>query len=89
MLSDLNIDHVLRTLSARVSVIEMAIAALAPREALASARVLETFDRAAEALIDQFIALPVDETYLELVRHSVADVRNVLGGGENRRDKSP
>jgi hypothetical protein len=80
-------DHVLRTLSARLSVIEMAIAALAPKEAAERARALETFDRAATGLIDQYVAMPVDEAYLELVRCSVDDLRNILASDECKRDR--
>jgi hypothetical protein len=89
MPSDSDIDHVLLTLSARVSVIEMAIAALAPEAPTARARAIKTFDRAAEGLVDQYVAMPVDEAYLELVRCSVDDVRNILAGGEHDRGKVP
>ncbi len=73
-----DLAHVLAALSARMSAIEMAIGALAPKDAGGNMRALQTYDQAATELIDQYLGLPVDEGYLELLRQSIEDLRAMI-----------
>lgn len=64
-----------------MSVIEVAISALATNVPASRTNVLHVFDSAAQAIVDQFLALSVDETYLDLLRRSIDDIRLMLADG--------
>lgn len=71
-------------LSARVSVIECAVAALAPKDEYERQKARANFKHLGGELLDRNIGLPVDEEYIELLRQSLDDFAAMLGCDEIR-----
>jgi hypothetical protein len=67
-----------------IAVIEMANSALAPSEPAVQRRTLKTFEALSQAMLDHFLAEPVDESYIELVRRSIDDVSLMLTSNPDR-----
>lgn len=77
------IREVISALSARLSVVEIALASIVSTDRFARAEVLSAFDAHSQVLLDSFIVRPIEDAYLELVRRSIADVRKALGGAQS------
>jgi len=75
---DSELAHALAALSARVMAIEGALVSLAPDARKERARALSIFDRFEEEIFDRYLGLPVEETFLEILRRAFADVRKLL-----------
>ncbi|MFO1414789.1 MAG: hypothetical protein U1F10_12955 [Burkholderiales bacterium] len=75
-------DEALSAISARLAVLELAIAALVPTATRSRRLVSARFDASATELEDQLLGLAVDDAYLQLVEQSVADIRCLLDGGQ-------
>jgi len=75
-------DTALAAISARLAVLELAVAALVPSAARAQRLVSTRFDTSAMQLEDQLLGLTVDDSYLRLVEQSVDDIRCLLNRGE-------
>ena len=73
-----DLAQVLAALSARMSALELAIGVLAPRDAAECKEVLRAFDARATELVDQYLGLPVDEGYFELLKRSLEDLRTMI-----------
>ena len=74
-MDDYNSAQAIDTLSARVTAIEGALIALAPRDHQDRLRALAIYDAFEKRILDEYNALPVPESFLDLLRQSFADIR--------------
>lgn len=77
-MSDLNITQAMEALSARVTAIEGALIALAPRGEQDRLRALAIYDTFVKRVLDGYIGLPVPESFFDLLRQSFADIRQLI-----------
>lgn len=80
-MNDQDTAHALAALSARILALEGAVHAISPRSAHDRSHTLAVFDAFAEETLDNFLAKPVDDTVLALIRQSFDDIRTLLSRG--------
>lgn len=73
-----DLAHVLAALSARMSVLEVALGAIVPSGSEPRARVLRNYSQATAELVERYLSLAVEDTYIELLRGSIADLGSMF-----------
>lgn len=90
-MDDHNTAQAIDALSARVTAIEGALIALAPRDEQDRLRALAVYDAFEKRILDGYNALPVPESFLALLRQSFSDIRALIDSTnvlESRNEKT-
>ena len=78
---DDDIAHALTALTARVMALEGALALFAPHDGHERALVFAILDNFERELLDRYVGLPAEETFLDLLCQSFVDARMLLETG--------
>lgn len=79
----------LAAITARAMALEGAVAALAPSDPKTQALVLNRYDAFTRQLVDRFIGLPIGDTFIDILRESVSDIRDLLALDHSQEEGLP